>query len=257
MNNILAVLAISSVLSFAAIAQAPPKSPEVQSDGHVTFRFRAPNAQKVAVTIEGQRDPVEMQKDDQGVWSTTVGPFPPDIYGYSIVSDGVPLIDPANQFMKPNLLFTQSAVEIPDPSLPWTITDVPHGEVHHHRYHSKINGLDSDFYVYTPPGYDPRAKAQYPVLYLLHGFSDAANGWSEVGRANIILDNLIAQGKAKPMIVVMPLGYGDFEVIRRGWGSWSDKELALRNLSNFTQILLTEVLPQVEASCLRSKLLTR
>jgi enterochelin esterase-like enzyme len=244
------VVALVLALSMPVLAQppAPVKSPEVHPDGHVTFRFRAPNAQKVAVSIEGQHDPAPMQKDDQGVWSVTVGPMPPDIYGYSIVSDGVRLIDPSNQMMKPNLLSTDSAVHVPDASPSWEINDVPHGEVHHHFYHSKINGLDSDFYVYTPPAYGSNANTDYPVFYLLHGFSDAANGWSEVGRANYILDNLIAQGKATPMIVVMPLGYGDFEVIRRGWGSWDDKELALRNLSKFTDILLTEIIPQVEQS---------
>ncbi len=245
-------IAFAMVLAFSMTLFAQPpasvKSPEVQPDGRVTFRFRAPNAQKVAVSIEGQRDHVPMQKGDQGVWSVTVGPLPPDIYGYSIVSDGVDLIDPSNQMMKPNLLSSDSAVHIPDPSLSWEINDVPHGQIHHHFYHSKVNGLDSDFYVYTPPAYDAAANVQYPVFYLLHGFSDAANGWSEVGRANYILDNLIVQGKAKPMIVVMPLGYGDFEVIRRGWNSWDDKELALRNLSKFTDVLLTEVMPQVEKS---------
>ena len=94
----------------------------------------------------------------------------------------------------------------------------------------------------------PRAKkkTEYPVLYLLHGFSDDASGWTAVGRANVILDNLISQGKAKPMLVVMTLGYGDMEVVRRGWDSWSDKDLAWRNLSRYTEILLGEVIPQVE-----------
>jgi enterochelin esterase-like enzyme len=248
------VLLLSAiVLSFSLemVGQdQPPRvvSPEVQSDGHVTFRLLAPNAAKVAVNIEGQRDPVPMQKDEKGIWSVTAGPMPPDIYGYSLVADGVDLIDPSNPLMKPNLLSTESAVDIADPSLPWEVSDVAHGEIHHHYYRSKIAGEDRDFYVYTPPGYDPRGKTRYPVLYLLHGFSDAADGWSAVGRANVILDNLIAQGKAKPMLVVMPLGYGDMEVIRRGWGSWDDKELAVRNLSKFTDILLGEVLPQIEES---------
>jgi len=86
------------------------------------------------------------------------------------------------------------------------------------------------------------------VLYLLHGYSDGADGWTAVGHANVILDNLIAQGKAKPMIVVMPLGYGDLDVIRGGWDTWKDKELARRNLSKFTGVLLDEVIPQVEKS---------
>jgi len=189
-----------------------------------------------------------MQKDEHGLWSMTVGPLQPDIYGYAFISDGVNLIDPSNPMMKPNLLDTESAVEVPGEGLPWQMSDVPHGEVHHHFYHSKIANDDRDFYIYTPPQYDPTAKQDYPVLYLLHGFSDDASGWTAIGRAHVILDNLIAQGKAKPMIVVTPFGYGDYEVIRRGWGSWSDKELAWRNLSRFTDILLEETIPQVERS---------
>ncbi len=245
----LTAVAVALAFSICGLAQAPPRivSPEVQSDGRVTFRLRAPNALKVEVSVEGQGPATPMQKDEQGVWSATVGPLPPDIYGYSLVADGVTLVDPSNQLMKPNLLNTQSAVHVPGPAaLPWETNDVPHGEIHRHFYHSKIVGDDRDFYVYTPPGYEPHARQDYPVLYLLHGFSDAANGWSEVGLANVILDNLIAQGKAKPMVVVMPLGYGDLEVIRRGWGSWADKELAWRNLSKFTDALIGEVMPQVE-----------
>jgi len=249
MKNIVLLFASIMTITLIPVFSQPPaplKSPEVQSDGHVTFRLRAPNAAKVEVSMEGQGAPTAMQKDGQGVWSTTVGPLQPDIYGYSLVADGVDLIDPSNPLMKPNLLNTQSAVHVPGADLPWEMKDIPHGDIHHHFYHSKIVNDDRDFYVYTPPSYSPQSSQSYPVLYLLHGFSDAANGWSEVGQANLILDNLIAEGKAKPMIVVMPLGYGDMEVVRRGWGSWHDKELAWRNLSIFTDILLTEIIPQTE-----------
>jgi enterochelin esterase family protein len=234
--------------SVSILAQLPPLvSPEVQPDDHVIFRFRAPNALKVELEIEGQSAPVAMEKDAQGIWSATVGPMQPDIYGYSFIADGVGLIDPSNPLMKPNLLDTQSAVHVPGPSsLPWELNQVPHGVIHHHFCHSKIAELDSSFYVYTPPGYEAHKKEKYPVLYLLHGFSDDASGWTAVGRANVIFDNLIAEGKAKPMVVVMPLGYGDYDVIRRGWGSWGDKELASRNLSKFTEVLLGEVIPQAE-----------
>jgi enterochelin esterase family protein len=150
--------------------------------------------------------------------------------------------------MKPNLLEQESEVHVPGPSsLAWEMNNVPHGEIHHHLFHSKIADDDRDFYVYTPPNYDPLAKTEYPVLYLLHGYSDDASGWTAVGRANVILDNLIAQGKAKPMIIVMPLGYGDMEVIRLGSFNRS-KDAMRRNLSRFTDILLGEVVPQVEAS---------
>ncbi|HEX6805450.1 MAG TPA: alpha/beta hydrolase-fold protein [Terriglobales bacterium] len=248
MNTALVPFLPVVLLAVTVFAQSSARiiSPEVQSDGHVIFRFKDPNAAKVEVEMEGQGPATPMQKDESGIWSATVGPLAPDIYGYAFVADGVPLIDPSNPLMKPNLLSTESAVHIPDPSLPWEVNDVPHGRIHHHFYHSKLAGDDRDFYVYTPPDYDPRGKQEYPVLYLLHGYSDAADGWTAVGRANYILDNLIAQGKAKPMIVVMPLGYGDMEVIRRGWGSWDDKELAARNLSRFTDMLLSEVMPQAE-----------
>jgi enterochelin esterase family protein len=150
--------------------------------------------------------------------------------------------------MKPNLLTQESEVHVPGAGLPWEVGNVPHGEVHHHFYHSKLANDDRDLYVYTPPGYDPREKREYPVLYLLHGYSDDASGWTEVGRANVILDNLIAQGKAKPMIIVMPLGYGDMEVINGRKGFSDDKELTWRNMTQFTEMLLGEIIPQIESA---------
>jgi enterochelin esterase-like enzyme len=244
-----AVLCGLVLMSIAMLAEDPPAivSPEVQSDGRVTFRFADPNALKVEVELEGQSTPAPMYKDEHGIWSVTTGPLQPDFYGYSFIADGVSLIDPSNPLLTPNLLGTRSALHVPGPSsLPWEVNQGPHGEIHHHFYHSKIANDDRDFYVYTPPNYFADTQAEYPVLYLLHGFSDDASGWTAVGHANVIFDNLIAQGKAKPMIVVMPLGYGDYDVIRRGWGSWSNKDLARRNLSRFTDILLAEVMPQVE-----------
>jgi enterochelin esterase family protein len=249
------VLSILGVVAAAQEkpAQTPPPrppamlvSPDVHPDGSVTFRFRAPNALDVKLAREGT-DPVPMQKDDQGVWSATTQPLPPDYYGYSIIVDGVRSIDPSNQLLKPNLLATENAVHVPGPlSLPWELNDVPHGEIHHHFYKSAVAGDDRDFYVYTPPGYDPAANKTYPVLYLLHGYSDDASGWTAVGRANVILDNLIAQGKAKPMIVVMPLGYGTMEMIKLGWGAWGHNDVRDRNFANFSAALLTEVMPRVE-----------
>jgi enterochelin esterase-like enzyme len=250
MKDVAHLLPLSAIFLFSLVAVAEGSehivSPEVQADGRVTFRFADPSALKVEVSIEGQAAPTPMQKDESGIWSATVGPLPPDFYGYNFNADGVDLVDPSNTTLKPNLLNLSNEVHIPDPSLPWEIADVPHGQIHQHFYRSKIAGEDRDYYVYTPPKYDPKNKTEYPVLYLLHGFSDDASGWTAVGRANVILDNLIAQGKAKPMLVVMTLGYGDMEVVRRGWDSWSDKDLAWRNLSRYTEILLSEVIPQVE-----------
>ena len=123
------------------------------------------------------------------------------------------------------------------------INDVPHGEVHHHFYRSAVVGDDRDYYVYTPPGYAKSTK-RFPVLYLLHGFSDDASGWTAVGHANIILDNLIAAGKAKPMIVVMPLGYGAPAVVSRGP---RDPAANKANVPKFREMLITELMPRVEA----------
>ena len=189
-----------------------------------------------------------MQKDEHGVWTVTTTTLAPDYYGYSFVADGVRLIDPENPLLTPNLLATENAVHVPGPlSLPWELNDVRHGEIHHHFYKSTIAGDDRDYYVYTPPDYDPAAKKTYPVLFLLHGFSDDASGWTAVGRANVILDNLIAQGKAKSMIVVMPLGYGTMDLVRQGWDAWSQPELRDRNFGKFSEALLTEIMPRVES----------
>src|SRR6267143_671435 len=259
MRRTLSLLPLFYVFGFAsaALAQttpAPVVSPEVQSDNRVTFRFRAPNVKEVAVSLEGAPKDLTMQKDEQGVWSVTTEPLTPDFYGYAFVEDGVHLIDPSNQLMKPNLLGTTSQVHVAGASLPWEVGDVPHGEVHHHFYKSGVVGDQRDFYVYTPPGYDGRGKQTYPVLYLLHGFSDDASGWSAVGRANVILDNLIAQGKTKPMLVVMPLGYGAPEILRGGFGGFSrSPEVRDRNFAKFSEALLGEVLPRVESAYLVKK----
>jgi enterochelin esterase family protein len=252
MNRILSLLAI---LFFAATApaQTPPPliSPETHSDNRVTFRFRGPNNKEVAVSLEGISTPIPMQKDDQGVWSVTTEPLPPDFYGYSIIADGLVLFDPSNYATKPNFLYRASELHVPGPpSLPWEIADEPHGEIHHHFYESAVVGDNRSYFVYTPPGYDPRGKKSYPVLYLLHGFSDDANAWTAVGRANIILDNLTAQGKAKPMLVVMPLGYGAPEVLLPNSGVFHDRAITDRNFDKFREALLTEVIPRVETEYL-------
>lgn len=237
-----------SMLAFATLAAAqqapqPLLSPEVHADRTVTFRLRAPNAQKVSVNIETfQRH--EMMKSDDGVWTYTSDPLPPDIYGYTFNVDGTGFVDPANGQIKTNALSVSSAVLVPgDPPMPWEQTDVAHGAVHHHFFASKIAGDQRDFYVYTPPNYNP-AKA-YPLLVLLHGFSDYADGWTTVGKANLILDSLIAKGEAKPMIVLMTLGYGvNINTLRTGIAR--DPNVWRDNARKYGEILLTEVMPQME-----------
>lgn len=220
-------------------------SPEVQ-DGRVTFRIKAPNASNVLVACESLK-PAQMQKDDQGVWSYTTEALDPDYYGYSFVVDGVRNLDLNNPLMKYNLLNTESEVHVPGPlSLPWEVNDVPHGVLHRHFYKSEAANDERAYYVYTPPGYKASGWKHYPVLYLLHGYSDDASGWWSVGQANIILDNLIARHQAKPMIVVMPLGYGTMEIVQRGWSRVRDRDLWQRNVDQFGKALMDEVMPQVE-----------
>ncbi len=234
-----------SLLSISGFAQEALKSVEVHSDRSVTFRFKDPNAKQVLLLREGAM-PEAMTKDDAGVWSVTSNPLDPAIYGYSFIADGVMLLDPEATQVKTNLIALQNMFEVPGATpQPWDVADVPHGTVHHHFYKSGVIGDQRDYYVYTPAGYDPAAKTQYPVFFLLHGYSDDASGWTTVGKANVILDNLIAQKKAKPMIVVMTLGYGAPEMVLKKWNAWSDTELRDRNFTRFRDALLTEVLPQV------------
>jgi len=242
------------VLLFASCAlaqqQAPAViSPDIQPDGKVTFRLLDPGAKEVTLQFEGEPKPLAMTRDDSGVWSLALGPLDPDIYGYIFIADDVFLLDPNNPTIKPNLIQPQNTVHVSGstPQL-WEVAEVPHGVVHHHFFKSKVVGDQRDFYVYTPPGFDPKAKTKYPVFYLLHGYSDSADGWTAVGKANVILDNLIAQGKAKPMIVVMPLGYGTPEMIKLKWSAWDDHDVRQQNFDGFRKSLLTEVIPQVESA---------
>ncbi|HKW97462.1 MAG TPA: alpha/beta hydrolase-fold protein [Bryobacteraceae bacterium] len=247
-----AVLFFLAAVTALAQPPQPVRSPEVHADRTVTFRFRDPNAKEVVLALTGSKH-APMQKEESGVWTVTTPALEPDYYGYSFVADGVNLVDPSNPVKIPNFLFSASEVHVPGPSLPWEVSEVPHGVIHHHFYHSGVVGDDRDFYVYTPPGYDPAAKKSYPVLYLLHGYSDDASAWTVVGRANVILDNVIAQGKAKPMLVVMPLGYGAPEILNRGVGSFRDADLRQRNYDRFRDALFTEVIPQVEKAYRVSK----
>ena len=218
---------------------APPiKSPEVAADGRVTFRLRAPNAKEVATSVAGNS--LAMQKDEQGVWSVTSTPFTPGIYTYSLVVDGTSLNDPSNRQVQTSFNGFQSmfAVAGPDPWLP--AAGVPKGAITRHRFHSAIANDDRDFFVYTPPGYDVRRAKAYPVLYLLHGLGDDAERWmAGGGGAHNIFDNLLAQGKTVPMVVVTTLGYGT---------SAGPAGPSADIVTGYAKILLTEVMPQIDRS---------
>lgn len=227
-------------------------SPELHKDGSVTFRLERSGAHEVLLTLAGLETPLKMTQA-QGVWSVTSAPLASGAYWYSYLVDGKAELDPLNADVVPNYTYLNSVVRVQGHgSEPWERTDVPHGEVHRHFYESKIAkglpGSRSEYFVYTPPGYDAHASTRYPTLYLLHGLSQGAADWTAMGGANFVLDSLIAQGKAKPMVVVMPLGYGDMAVVgKKGPSDDAFDRLFAANNTLFGNVLLTEIVPRVEA----------
>jgi enterochelin esterase-like enzyme len=248
---------LTSLLALATpalLAQVPAYTPDtiINPDHSVTFHYKDDTAHTVLLGLEGIAKPIPMAKDPNGIWTLTTKPLAPEIYGYHFEVDGQPRLDLANVNVTPNLVNLSNLITIPgDQPQPWDETNVPHGTLHHHHYTTStavgLPGNEDDYYVYTPPGYDPAAKQPYPVLYLLHGWSDGAVGWSAVGHANYIFDNLLAQGKIKPMVVVMPLGYGDLSFVHSGFGIWRDPVPVAHNTALFTQTLLNEVMPRAES----------
>ncbi|HVU27450.1 MAG TPA: alpha/beta hydrolase-fold protein [Verrucomicrobiae bacterium] len=186
----------------------PVLSPEIETNRIVTFRLRATNAHNVAVNGQWPDGRTSMTEDTNGVWSVTVGPVEPGVWEYSFQVDGLSMIDPGNPMIKPMRLPTTSILQIRgDPPLLWDFQNVPHGTVHLHTYYSAALNCIRNLVVYTPPGYEQNTKKKYPVLYLQHGYGDNQEAWVVHGKANVILDNLIAQGRAQPMIVVMMDGH--------------------------------------------------
>lgn len=207
-------------------------SPDIHPDNSITFRFSARNAQRVTLEAEFLAAPVPMKKDDTGIWSITVDPVKPDIYPYSFWVDSIQVADPNNTYIFANERFKRSLVDVKgDQPLVHSIQNVPHGKVSYVYYDSKTLGRTRTLLIYTPPGFDINGKTKYPVLYLVHGGSDTEETWTKVGRANFIADNLIAQKKAVPMIIVMP-----YANVMPG------------PADGFTKDVLNDIIPYVEAN---------
>jgi enterochelin esterase-like enzyme len=183
--------------------------PRVHADLRLTFQLKAPQAKSVKLLGASSifKGPFDMQRGDDGTWTLTTAPVVPGFYYYQFLVDGVAVSDPASDSFYGNFK-RSSAIEVPAKGVDfYDNKDVPHGEVRQRWYHSKVTGQPRHIYVYTPPGYDADPQKRYPVLYLQHGSGGDERQWSVQGRMNFILDNLIAAGKAKPMIVVMEKGY--------------------------------------------------
>jgi enterochelin esterase-like enzyme len=223
------LLAAAVLASLPSIAQRPPTppyedtanipvSPELHADRKVTFRLFAPKATEVILMgspgiLEFTKKPLPLAKDAKGVWSLTIGPLPPGFYTYGYAIDGgLRMPDPSNPNLELRRWGPTSSFLVPgSDTAPIDHRNVPHGTVHVNFYDSPQLKSERMVYVYTPPGYES-GNQKYPVLYLLHGNGQIEASWTWTGRANVILDNLIAEGKAKPMIVVMPFGHTRREI---------------------------------------------
>ncbi len=247
------LLCSGAQLAFAQPPRGPlVVSPQVNADKTVTFRYLAPLAQEVKLSAQFQKGPVPMTKDTSGIWSVTVGPVKPDIYPYSFQVDGITVMDPANVAFFPNERFKASLVDVPgDTPLVHALREVPHGTVTY-EYYPSVSGTTGSLVVYTPPGYDGNPAKKYPVFYLISGTTDTEETFFKVGKTNFILDNLLAEGKAKPMIIVMPYGNVAARVAEQtGKPKPADPTVrddaeAVSRAKAFETDLLTNVIPYVE-----------
>src|SRR5690606_26959553 len=215
-------------------AQRAPRlsSPDVDKNNNVTFRYFAPNAKEVLLSTEILDKELPMKKDAQGVWTATISKVKPDIYPYSFKVDGIETEDPNNTYVFANERFKRSIVDVPgNKPLVHSLRNVPHGKVSYRYYDSKTLNTTRRLLVYTPPGFNMQDSKKYPVLYLIHGGSDTEETWTKVGKANLIADNLIADGKAVPMIIVMPYG-----------------NVRPAPMPDFTKDVMNDVIPFIESN---------
>ena len=236
-----ALLVLAIVAASWHVHAQPAHSPDIQPDGRVGFRLRAPKATEVNVLGQWPDGKAAMEKDTNGWWTvTTAAAVPAGIWEYSFQVDGLTMIDPGNPSIKPMREPRTSILHIPgNPPLPWDFQDVPHGVVHSHTYRSKALRALRGLVVYTPPGYEQNRRA-YPTLYLQHGSGDNQATWTVHGKAHTILDNLIAQGRAKPMIIVMMDGHT--APPPNSMAALAD------NTARFERDLLEDVMPFIEAN---------
>ncbi|MEO6732148.1 MAG: alpha/beta hydrolase-fold protein [Ferruginibacter sp.] len=257
-NQALRYTILSLILCAGIVAPAqPPRgplviSPQVNADNTVTFRYLAPSAKEVYLSAQFQKDRVAMKKDTSGIWSVTTGPVKPDIYPYSFVVNGVTVMDPANVAFFPNERFKVSLVDIPgNTPLVHAMRDVPHGTVTY-EYYPSVEASTGSLVVYTPPGYDKNPSKKYPVLYLISGTTDTEETFFKVGRTNFILDNLIAENKAVPMIIVMPYGNPLARIAEQKGGAKPtdllsrDGDDAVKRAKLFETDMISRVIPYIE-----------
>ncbi|MGB0581438.1 MAG: alpha/beta hydrolase-fold protein [Limisphaerales bacterium] len=215
----------------------PVVSPTIHADRTVTFRIKAANAEKINVGGEFQKGRIPLVKGEDNIWTVTTGPIAPGLYGYNFQVDGLSTLDPGNRFLKPMRSPKTSILHIPGGNVFDFDPAIPHGTVHQHIYHSAPIKRTRELRIYTPPGYET-GKDKYPLLVLQHGHSDSYATWTTYGKANLILDHLIAADKAVPMIVVMLDGHP----IPDSYGNGR----SINNVEELRRDLMEVVLPMVE-----------
>jgi len=216
--------------------------PKIHKDGRVWFQFKAPSAQRVQLRIGATVKTYDMQKLPDGTWDLII-PYPgPGLQYYSLIVDGTTMMDPGSETFYSNGIKT--AVDVPSPGEDYyDIKDVPHGHVLQHVFYSKVTQSWRRMFLYTPPGYDASPRMRYPVLYLQHGAGEDETEWTHAGRAQYILDNLLAEKKAVPMLIVMNNGFATRpgDAVATGPGGTANRFAA------FEEMLVKDVIPEVDA----------
>ena len=244
MSCLLALTSLNATAQSPEGAPAPSNIsqagyPRILPDNKAVFQVRAPNAKSVQISVGRTYD---MQKDDSGLWTVTTAPLDAGFHYYSLVVDGVSVSDPASEAYYGTGRMS-SAIEIPEKGVDfYTVKDVPHGDIRSVRYFSKHTSSWRRLFVYTPPGYDKDLAKKYPVLYIQHGGGEDETGWAVQGKTDIILDNLIAAGKAKPMFVVIPNGNVPSPGGTRGGGYSS------AGMAGYANELLNNIVPFIEST---------
>jgi enterochelin esterase family protein len=255
-TSIIALAALVSMAQAPADDSKPASSnvlnaqyPRVHADRRVTFRITAPNAQKVQLQPGGAdnglgKGPVDMTRDEKGVWTVTLPPAVPGFHYYWFLVDGLIVNDVGSESFF-GWGRESSGVEVPEAGADfYDLKNVPHGDVRLRHYQSKVTGAWRRAYVYTPPGYESDTKTRYPVLYLQHGAGENATSWVKQGRAHVILDNLIAAGKARPMIVVMDTGYATRPGATPVQGPTGNPQIP----NAFEDVVVTDLIPTIDGA---------
>jgi enterochelin esterase-like enzyme len=234
--SIIAYFLLAQVFGFAQEPTIPIyTSPIINIDRTVVFNIYAPKAENVHLISTIQPERIPLVKAENGLWSVTVGPIDPEIYHYQFDMDGAKISDMKNQFPYPWLEGKSELIIPGTPALLHEMSDVPHGTLHDHIYHSKTIGGSNSVRVYTPPNYNPNDDKVYPILFLLHGFGEKVSFWSDFGKINLIVDNLIYQNKIIEPIIVMPNGdpmeaeYYKFFTSEVDGNAWMEKNMETLN----------------------------